>query len=153
QLVPPDSDPGDVRVIDAHELSIADVARVLRTTTSTGRFGTEEGDAVRTSIAGAQEETALLRIKDRWVVPRRATPTTHILKLPLGLIGNLRADMSDSVENEWVCLQILRELGLHVPDAEIACFNDEIGEEKAIVVKRFDREVVNAETSEDPAWI
>ena len=54
----------------------------------------------RISIAGAQEKTALLRIGKRWHLPLGATPTTHIFKLPLGLVGNITADMSDSIENE-----------------------------------------------------
>lgn len=90
----------------------------------------------RISIAGAQEKTALLRIGDRWHLPEGATPTTHIFKLPLGLIGNMRADMMDSVENEWLCAKLLGELGFDVAPTEMALF----GQQKVLVVERFDRQ-------------
>ena len=67
--------------------------------------------------------------------PMGATPTTHIFKLPLGLVGNRQADMRSSVENEWLCAQILRALGLSVAQCDIATF----GERKVLIVKRFDR--------------
>ena len=57
------------------------------------------------------------------------------MKLPLGIIGGFRGDFSDSVENEWLCAQILRELDLPVADAAIEGF----GEQRALVVTRFDR--------------
>jgi serine/threonine-protein kinase HipA len=53
------------------------------------------------SIAGAQEKTALTRWKGQWCRPHGATPTTHIVMLPLGPIGgSKRVDASDSVQNE-----------------------------------------------------
>lgn len=88
----------------------------------------------RISIAGVQERTALLRVGDRWHRPLGATPTTHILKLPMGAAG-LPFDVSDPVENEWLCAAILRELGIPVARTEIAGF----GEQKVLVVERFDR--------------
>ncbi|MDI9651847.1 HipA domain-containing protein, partial [Burkholderia cenocepacia] len=69
------------------------------------------------------------------VRPHGATPTTHILKLPLGLVGNKRADLTTSVENEWLCLAILRAFGLPTADADIVRF----GEYKVLSVARFDR--------------
>jgi serine/threonine-protein kinase HipA len=71
----------------------------------------------------------------KWFRPTGATPTTHILKLPLGVVGNVQGDFSDSVENEWLCGQLLRELGLPVAESEIARF----GEQRVLVVTRFDR--------------
>jgi serine/threonine-protein kinase HipA len=94
----------------------------------------------RLSIAGAQEKTALLYYERRWQRPLGVTPTTHILKLPLGLVGNMRADMSTSVENEWLCLQFFRQLGLAAPDAKIVTF----GSQKVLVVPRFDRALIPA---------
>jgi serine/threonine-protein kinase HipA len=103
--------------------------------TSDAPLGQRDEDDLRLSIAGAQEKTALLRIGRRWHRPHGATPTTHILKLPLGLVGNMRADMSSSVENEWLCSRLLRALGLSVADTGIAHF----GSTKVLVVTRFDR--------------
>ena len=45
----------------------------------------------RISIAGAQEKTAFLRHQGKWCRPIGSTPTTHIFKLPLGLVGNRQA--------------------------------------------------------------
>jgi serine/threonine-protein kinase HipA len=60
----------------------------------------------------------------QWYLPRGATPTTHILKLPLGLIGGMKLDMRHSVENEWLCAQILAAYGLPVAACEPAVFDD-----------------------------
>lgn len=153
QLLPADVAGDDVRRIDARPLTAAEVAKQLRAVTSDHRLGVEDEDEeFRISIAGAQEKTALLRLGDTWHVPHGATPTTHILKLPLGLIGNVQANMRDSVENEWLCMQFLAELGLDVADTEIGRYADDAGEVKALVVRRFDREFV-PETAEQAAWI
>ncbi|WP_416759189.1 type II toxin-antitoxin system HipA family toxin [Roseateles sp. So40a] len=120
----------------ARPLSDAEVAQDLRaaTTPQTLNWGADE-DEFRISIAGAQEKTALLRLDDRWCLPRGSTPTTHIFKLPLGLIGGLQVDMRNSVENEWLCAQILREFRLPVAACEVRHFEDV----KVLVVERFDR--------------
>ena len=89
----------------------------------------------RISIAGAQEKTAFLFHKGRWWRPAGATPTTHIFKLPLGLIGNLQVDMQGSVENEWISSRIMNAFGLKMAECEILRF----GERKVLSVERFDR--------------
>jgi len=89
----------------------------------------------RISLAGAQEKTALLWYKKRWWRPRGVTPTTHIIKQPIGHIKEHNIDLSDSVENEWLCLKILSHFGLSVSQATIANFDNV----KALVVERFDR--------------
>ena len=99
-------------------------------------LGGEDDDLFRISLAGAQEKTALVRFGGRWCRPHGATPTTHIFKLPLGLVGgSRRVDLSDSVENEWLCAQILGELGLPVANTEMA----EFAGQKVLIVERFDR--------------
>jgi serine/threonine-protein kinase HipA len=82
-----------------------------------------------------QEKTALLRHVGRWLKPHGATPTTHILKLPLGLVGNKRTDWTTPSKNEWLCLELLRAFGLLVARSEIITF----GEPKVLCVERFDR--------------
>lgn len=142
QLLPPGVDPVGWNTIDAEPLDEARVERILASVTSDAPLGQrDEEEELRLSIAGAQEKTALLRMGRRWYLPRGATPTTHILKLPLGLVGNMRADMSTSIENEWLCSRILRALGLPVADTEMARF----GDTKALVVTRFDRRWVGIE--------
>jgi len=95
----------------------------------------EADDEFRISITGAQEKTALLSMGDQWYRPHHATPTTHILKLPLGIVGNFRSDFSHSVENEWFCARLLQAFGLPVAETQMANF----GEQKVLVVTRFDR--------------
>ncbi len=90
----------------------------------------------RISIAGAQEKTALLHMNGRWHLPHGATATTHIFKLPLGLIGGMKIDMRDSVENEWLCVTILKAFGLSVAHCQPMQFEGM----KALVVERFDRQ-------------
>ena len=91
----------------------------------------------RISIAGAQEKTALLRHKGRWMRPIGTTPTTHILKPQIGQIPTASGviDLSDSVANEHYCLKLMETFGLPVAKTEIACF----GTRKVLVVERFDR--------------
>lgn len=134
QIVPAGSPPGDARHIDAEPLDEAGVAAILRATTADRRL-TRDDDTFRISIAGAQEKNALLRHDGRWCIPRGATPTTHIFKLPLGLVGNMRADLSHSVELEWLCMQVARGYGLPVAGTAIGQFEDQ----KALIVERFDR--------------
>lgn len=89
----------------------------------------------RISIAGAQEKTALLWYQGKWCLPQGATPTSHIIKLPIGRIIHSGIDLSESVENEWLCLQVLAAYQLPVNSATITQFNDT----KTLVVERFDR--------------
>lgn len=135
QLLPPGATPDGWNRIDAEPLKDRDVEALLAAVTSDAPLGRGENDDFRISIAGAQEKTALLRMGGKWYRPHGATPTTHILKLPLGLVGNMRADMTDSVENEWLCARIMAGLGIPMASTEMATF----GETKALVVTRFDR--------------
>jgi serine/threonine-protein kinase HipA len=135
QLLPPDEPPRGWNRIEAEPLSERAVDTILASVTSDAPLGQQQDDDLRISIAGAQEKTALLRMGGKWYRPHGATPTTHILKLPLGLVGNMRADMSESVENEWLCGRILSALGFDVAPTAMATF----GDSKALAVTRFDR--------------
>jgi serine/threonine-protein kinase HipA len=136
QLLPEGEEPSGVEKINAEPLDDAEVEQAISAALSDGRvFGQSDNDDFRISLAGAQEKTALLRYKDRWCRPVGATPTTHIFKLPLGVVGNLQIDLSDSVENEWLCLKLLAAFGLETATAEIARF----GKHQVLIVERFDR--------------
>ncbi len=135
QLLPPDQEPERWNRVAVEPLTDAAVERALMAVTSATPIGRDEDDDFRISLAGAQEKTALLGMAGKWFRPRHATPTTHILKLPLGTIGGFQGDFSDSVENEWLCGKILRELGLPVAESAIATF----GEQRVLVITRFDR--------------
>ncbi len=69
------------------------------------------------------------------MVPHGSTPSTHILKLPLGRIGGMGLDMTGSVENEWLCSRLVAALGLPTAVCEIGHFEDM----NALIVERFDR--------------
>ncbi|MFA7624441.1 MAG: type II toxin-antitoxin system HipA family toxin [Pusillimonas sp.] len=137
QVLPESGPPEGVQEVKATPLNDAEVAQVLRNTLTPASIVGRNGAEVdfRISIAGAQEKTALLWLNGQWCLPHGATPTTHILKLPLGLVGNLRFDMSDSVENEWLCSKILHAYGLPVASTQILQFEDM----KVLAVERFDR--------------
>lgn len=139
QLLPQGEQPEGFNKIEGEVLDDKGIAALLRSTVSGADFAQQDKDQeFRISIAGAQEKTGLLRYKDQWLRPTGATPTTHILKLPLGLVGNMQADMRTSVYNEWFCLKFLRRLGLEVADAEVVQFDDHA---PVLVVERFDRRI------------
>ena len=97
----------------------------------------EEEEDFRISVAGVQEKTALLRFNGHWCLPKGNTPTTHIIKLPIGEIqqANATLDLKDSVENEYLCIELARAMGFTVPNVNIIQ-TDNI---KALAVERFDR--------------
>lgn len=141
QLLPDGSLPHGFDQVDGTLLSDADIQRHLLHISSDAAFAQDqEGwDDFRIAIAGAQEKTALLKLGGQWHRPHGATPTTHILKLPLGLVGNMQADMRHSVENEWLCGRIMRALGFTVANSEMASFE----KQKVLVVERFDRKWID----------
>ena len=141
QLLPPGVEPTGFDAIAATPLSNAAIEKLLRDVVVPGGLGGADSGAFRISIAGAQEKTALLRNKGKWCRPQGMTPTTHIFKLPLGLIAGGQLDLRDSVENEWLCMQFLRSMHLPTPQVDIASF----GEQKALVVERLDRAFVDKE--------
>ncbi|PTT89652.1 toxin HipA [Pelomonas sp. HMWF004] len=134
EILPEDTRSAGTSAVQAELLSEAQVAQILRDTTSAA-MGWPSDEDFRISIAGAQEKTALLLLDGQWCRPRGNTPTTHIFKLPLGLIGGMKLDMRDSVENEWLCSLILREFGLPVATCHPLQFEDM----KVLAVERFDR--------------
>jgi len=136
QLLKEDEAPTDVMRIDATLMSEEDVEKHLIQITQAGLIRRDDAqDELRISLAGAQEKTALLWHNGAWMRPHGATPTTHILKLPLGLVGHRKADLTASVENEWLCMNLLAEFGLPVPRTAILKF----GAQKVFGVERFDR--------------
>ncbi len=145
QLLRDNESPTDIYEINGEELTVAAIAQRLRNIPSSQILGQQDDlDDLRLSIAGAQEKTALLRHEGKWRLPHGSTPTTHIFKLPLGLVGNMQADMRSSIENEWLCSKILAAYGIPIANCEIAVFEDQ----KALVVERFDRI-----PSSDASWI
>lgn len=135
QLLPEGRTPEGVTDISVTPLDDAGVEKLLLGGISEPFPAEGEDDDFRISIAGAQEKTALTWHRGRWCKPHGSTPTTHILKLPLGLVGGRQMDMRTSLENEWLCAQLLTAYGLPIASCEVKQF----GSTKALVVTRFDR--------------
>lgn len=133
QFVAGDASPVATTGISGEPLDDAGIERLLDSLAQ-APLGLDRDDDFRISIAGAQEKTALLRHEDRWIKPHGATPTTHLFKTQIGELPN-GIDLSNSVENEYYCLQLLRHLGMPANDARIMTF----GRTRALVVERFDR--------------
>ncbi len=143
QLYPWNTEMPSVREVRSEPLTDAEVARLLEGYREP-LSGADDGGDFRISLAGAQEKTALLLRDGQWHKPLGSTPTSHILKLPIGRIPHSGIDLGESVENEWLCTQICRAFGLPVADARMARFDGQ----KALVVERFDRR-----WSRDGTWL
>lgn len=139
QILPAGEAPPEEPDMQYEVLSEADVARLVRAVVSPTQFGDGglDDEDFRISIAGAQEKTALLYWAGQWCRPLGATPTSHILKLPLGLIGNMQIDMRHSVENEWLCSKLVAAFGIPIAHCDMLRFEDQ----KVLAVERFDRSV------------
>jgi serine/threonine-protein kinase HipA len=142
QLLNADAGIPDVRHIQCDAMTEAQIEQHLGHLLHVP-MGQTDSEDFRISLAGAQEKSALLYWDGQWMRPRGATPTSHILKLPIGT-GGAGIDLSTSVENEWLCARILREFGISTAD----CWMDQFGSQKVLVVKRFDRRV-----AADGKWI
>lgn len=138
QLLPADQTPEGFDRIEGTPMSDEDIARHLRTTVTAPARGLErEEDDFRISLAGAQEKTAFLKHEGKWMRPHGATPTTHIFKLPLGLVGHIQADFTSSVQNEWLTMELMRAYGLDVARCEMLDFDGQ----PVLCVERFDRQL------------
>lgn len=134
QLYSPDVEIPSVMEIHAEPLDKKQIEELLDGY-QTAPLGMKEDVDFRISLAGAQEKTALLWYQGYWQRPQGSTPTSHIFKLPIGLIEHHNIDLRESCENEWLCLCIAREFGFPVTNAELAVF----GQKKVLIVERFDR--------------
>lgn len=134
QLLDEDAPAPDIRRITGEPLTSAGVAELLGSALDPSFGQHDDSDSFRISLAGAQEKTALLWHGGRWRRPTGATPTTHILKLPIG-VSPQGIDLTTSVENEWLCAQIVKAYNIAVAPCRMETF----GDFKTLVVERFDR--------------
>ncbi|MGY4158125.1 serine/threonine-protein kinase HipA [Bradyrhizobium sp. USDA 4461] len=118
--------PGEVQWIDDAEVG-SRLKRLREERTWTGRRDSDRGHF---SLAGAQPKMALLFDGKRWGVPSGRRATTHILKPPM---PHLRG----TIENEYACLRLASRVGITSAEVKVGKF----GEEIAIVVTRYDREI------------
>lgn len=133
QFLPDGTDPGaagDTKGKPVSDDAVADIIRNL----AAAPLGMGEDEDFRISIAGAQEKTALLRKNGQWFKPVGTTATTHILKPQIGQLPN-GIDLSNSVENEYLCLKLLKAFGVPAANVEVADF----GGRRTLIVERFDR--------------
>lgn len=133
QFLPEGKAPDPTGTIDARPAINAYIAKKLSDLT-TAPLGMDEDDEFRISLAGAQEKTAFLYWKKKWQVPHGTTPTTHILKPQIGMLPS-GIDMTQSVENEYLCMKLTAAFGLPTANVEIADFEGK----RALVIERFDR--------------
>lgn len=134
QLLDENAGSPQVKKIEAVKLTHREIERLLESAFSPALGQLVDDDTFRISIAGAQEKTALLWHEGAWHRPQGSTPTTHIMKLPMGMTRN-GIDLTTSVENEWLCAQIVRGYGC----ANATCRIERFGEFRVLVVERFDR--------------
>ncbi|MCR9225053.1 MAG: type II toxin-antitoxin system HipA family toxin [Hyphomonas sp.] len=134
QFLVDDEDPGQAGDVQGEQLSEAQIAQLIRGLRVNPLGLDREDEDFRISIAGAQDKTALLQKDGVWHRPIGTTATTHILKPAIGVIHN-DIDLNDSVQNEFVCIELCRALGLEVAEAAIESFEDQL----TLSVTRFDR--------------
>lgn len=133
QFLPDGVDPGKAGATDGNPVTDDEVSAIINNLAAAPLGMGEDGD-FRISIAGAQEKTALLRKDKKWFKPAGTTATTHILKPQIGQLPN-GIDLSNSVENEYLCLKLLAALGVPTARTHIADF----GDRRTLIVERFDR--------------
>lgn len=134
QLLPASWDGTYAGEVAGEPVTEGQIAQGLRNLAASHSFNISQGyDNFRISLAGVQEKTALLHHQGQWMIPIGPTATTHIFKLPIGRVQQI--DLTGSVENEWLCLQIFKAFGLPAAEAEICVFEDQ----KVLVSQRFDR--------------
>lgn len=131
--------PPSAEKMSSRSLDEATIAERLRGLNGETPLGMADGD-FRSSLSGAQEKMALLHWKEHWFEPKGATPTSHILKRPVGRLMESTSmpviDFERSVDNEWLCLFLADICGLQPAEATIETFEDQ----RVLSVRRFDRE-------------
>jgi serine/threonine-protein kinase HipA len=133
QFLPEGVEPGPAGMIAGVAVGDEEIAAIIRNL-SRNPLGLDANADFRISIAGAQEKTALLRSQGQWLRPTGTTPTTHIFKPQIGQLPN-GLDLSNSVENEYLCLMLTRAFGIPTAAVEMATF----GDRRVLIVERFDR--------------
>ena len=81
------------------------------------------------SLAGAQDKFPALYENNELYLPLGGQPTTHIVKTPIW-----RQGVTESVYNEYYCMQLAKQVGLNVPSCQII-----EGTHPLFVIDRYDR--------------
>ncbi|MCH8097130.1 MAG: type II toxin-antitoxin system HipA family toxin [Proteobacteria bacterium] len=133
QFLPEGQEPGPAGAVKGRAVGDDYIAKKIRDL-SVNPLGVDEDEEFRISIAGTQEKTAFLYWKKKWHIPHGMTATTHIMKPQIGMLPS-GIDLTQSVENEHLCLKLTEALGLPSAKTEIADFEGE----RVLVIERFDR--------------
>jgi serine/threonine-protein kinase HipA len=133
EFLPEGETPGAAGAIDGRAVNDKEIAAIA-SNLARDPLGIGPDQEFRISLAGAQEKTALLYWKDKWYVPHGTTATTHILKPQIGTLPN-GIDLTNSVENEHLCLELVAALGLPVARSRIIDFAGK----RVLAIERFDR--------------
>lgn len=144
-LMPTHAQPADSQRVEAEPLGETQLIGILNACIGVPppSTGGAKLAPIAQALSGAQAKTALLWHQRQWCRPLGATPSTHILKLPLGAEqpGSALADprLNTSLENEWLCSRLFKAFGFDVADSQLA----QIGSHKVLVIQRFDRRWVD----------
>ncbi len=133
QFVPEGTSVAPAGQIEARAVTEEDIAKLV-SDLAQNPLGIGEDREFRISIAGAQEKTALLYWQNKWHLPHGTTATTHIIKPQIGHTPS-GIDLSNSVENEHLCLELVAALGLPTAKSEIKDFAGR----RVLAIERFDR--------------
>ncbi len=133
QFLPQGYAPDPVDAVEGRQIPDGEVAERIRSLAMTP-LGIDETEAFRISIAGMQEKTAFLHWGGEWHLPHGTTATTHIMKPQIGVLPN-GIDLTQSVENEHLCLKLTSAFGLPTARTAITDFDDI----RVLVIERFDR--------------
>ena len=117
---------GNVQWLTDADADVAERLRILRSDPTAWHVR----DSGHFSLAGAQAKIAFHHDPNsgRWGEPQGSIPTTHIIKPAV-------TGLDDHDLNEHLCLAAARLLGLNAASTYVAQF----GDERAIVVQRYDR--------------
>lgn len=133
QFLPQGHEPDPADAVEGRRISDDEIARRIRSLAMTP-LGLDEEEAFRISIAGMQEKTAFLHWRGEWHLPHGTTATTHIMKPQIGVLPS-GVDLTQSVENEHLCLRLTAAFGLPGARTEIMDFDGV----RVLAVERFDR--------------
>lgn len=138
-LWPEGASPPDVQTVQGAALEAATLSAWLDELLAAPHAPLPDGEPLRSVLPGRHPKLALLWHGNRWCRPLGATPTTHVLKLPLGARPGAGAASGTSLENEWLCTRLLAAFGLDVAPSRLERWADR----RVLVTERFDRRLVD----------
>lgn len=90
------------------------------------------GGRPRLSVAGVQPKLNVLVLDNKYGFGKGELCSTHILKFE-------KSDQTNLILNEFITMRLAQSIGLDVADVEFVYF----GQHPALLVKRFDRELIS----------